>query len=173
MKPTVKCKQTGGKGRGELKFSGTYQLLVYGDSVNLLDESIYTVKQNRDRMHDKIETKKIRNKPFGWDEKFKCLGATLTIQNCIHEEIKSTGELGECLTPSSPESSVFQFAIQKYKEGNIQNRNFACYYIRVCDTWSLTSREEHRLRVFENRVLRKIFCPEREQVAEEWWRLHN
>jgi hypothetical protein len=33
--------------------------------------------------------------------------------------------------------------------------------------------EEHRLRVFENRVLRKIFCPEREQVAEEWWILHN
>jgi len=27
--------------------------------------------------------------------------------------------------------------------------------------------------VFENRVLRKIFCPEREQVAEEWWRFHN
>jgi hypothetical protein len=50
---------------------------------------------------------------------------------------------------------------------------FACYYIRVCETWSLTSREEHRLRVFENRVLRKIFCPKREQVAEEWCRLHN
>jgi hypothetical protein len=37
----------------------------------------------------------------------------------------------------------------------------------------VTHIEEHRLRVFENRVLRKTFCPEREQVAEEWWRLHN
>jgi hypothetical protein len=39
VKPTIKCKQTGGKGRGELKFGGTYQLLVYDDSVNLLGES--------------------------------------------------------------------------------------------------------------------------------------
>jgi hypothetical protein len=34
-------------------------------------------------------------------------------------------------------------------------------------------REEHRLRVFENRVLRKIFGPKRDEVAGEWRRLHN
>jgi hypothetical protein len=33
--------------------------------------------------------------------------------------------------------------------------------------------EEHRLRVFENRVLRKIFGPRRDEVTEEWRRLHN
>jgi hypothetical protein len=36
------------------------------------------------------------------------------------------------------------------------------------ETWSLTLREEHRLRVFENRVLRKIFRPKRDQVTGEW-----
>jgi hypothetical protein len=42
-----------------------------------------------------------------------------------------------------------------------------------CKTWSLTPREEHRLRVFENRVLRRIFGSKWERVTEEWRRLHN
>jgi hypothetical protein len=41
------------------------------------------------------------------------------------------------------------------------------------ETWSLTSREEHRLRVFGNRVLRKIFGPKRDKVTGEWRKLHN
>jgi len=42
-----------------------------------------------------------------------------------------------------------------------------------CETWSLTLREERRLRVFENRVLRRIFGPKRDEVTEEWRKLHN
>jgi hypothetical protein len=42
-----------------------------------------------------------------------------------------------------------------------------------CETWSLTLREEHRLRVFENRLLRKIFGPKRDEVTGEWIKLHN
>jgi len=42
-----------------------------------------------------------------------------------------------------------------------------------CETWSLTLREERRLRVMENRVLRRILGPKREEVIEEWWKLHN
>jgi hypothetical protein len=41
-----------------------------------------------------------------------------------------------------------------------------------CETWSLTFREEHRLRVFENRVLRKIFGPKREEDGS-WRKLRN
>jgi hypothetical protein len=41
-----------------------------------------------------------------------------------------------------------------------------------CETWSLTLREEHRLRVFENRML-KIFGPKRDEVMGEWRKLHN
>jgi hypothetical protein len=42
-----------------------------------------------------------------------------------------------------------------------------------CETWSPTLSEEHRLRVFENRVLRRIFGPKREDVARGWRKLHN
>ena len=42
-----------------------------------------------------------------------------------------------------------------------------------CESWSLTLREECRLRVFENRVLRRIFGPKRDEVTGEWRRLHN
>ena len=42
-----------------------------------------------------------------------------------------------------------------------------------CETWSLTLREERRLRVFENLVLRRIFGPKRDEVTGEWKKLHN
>jgi hypothetical protein len=54
-------------------------------------------------------------------------------------------------------SSLFS---RKYKDQDIQNYNFAC----GCETWSVTLREEHRLRVFENRVLRKICRPKRGEL---------
>jgi hypothetical protein len=42
-----------------------------------------------------------------------------------------------------------------------------------CESWSLTLKEECRLRVFENKVLRRIFGPKRDEVTGEWRRLHN
>ena len=42
-----------------------------------------------------------------------------------------------------------------------------------CETWSLTLREEHSLRVFQNRVLRRIFGPKREEVRGEWRKLYK
>jgi hypothetical protein len=42
-----------------------------------------------------------------------------------------------------------------------------------CETWSLTIREEHKLRVFENRVLRRIFGPKKDGVMGGWRKLHN
>ena len=42
-----------------------------------------------------------------------------------------------------------------------------------CENWSLTLREERRLRVFENRVLMKVFGPKRDEVTGEWRKLHN
>jgi len=42
-----------------------------------------------------------------------------------------------------------------------------------CETWSLTLQEERKLRAFENKVLRKIFGPRRDEVTGEWRRLHN
>jgi hypothetical protein len=48
--------------------------------------------------------------------------------------------------------------------------NYCCGTLK---TWSLTLREEHRLRVVENRVLRRIFGLKRDEVTGEWRKLHN
>jgi hypothetical protein len=52
----------------------------------------------------------------------------------------------------------FEFAVQQHKDSDIQNYNFA-FVLYGCETWLLTLREGQRLRVFENRVLRRIFGP--------------
>jgi hypothetical protein len=60
---------------------------------------------------------------------------------------------------------------------NIEIRMYRTIILPVvlygCETWSLTLREEHRLRVFENRVLRRIFGPKRDEVMGDWRKLHN
>jgi hypothetical protein len=56
-------------------------------------------------------------------------------------------------------SIVFQFAIKKFKI-NIYRTIILPVVLYGCETWALTLREERRLRVIENRVLRRIFGPE-------------
>ena len=61
---------------------------------------------------------------------------------------------------------------------NISLRELGFYVVNIipkygCETWSLTLREERRLRVFENRMLRRVFGPKRDEVTEEWRKLHN
>jgi len=60
---------------------------------------------------------------------------------------------------------------------NLKSRIYKTIILPVvlygCETWSLTLREEHRLTVFENRVLRRIFGPKRDKVTGEWRKLHN
>ena len=70
----------------------------------------------------------------------------------------------EYLLLCGAESFVFQFAVQKYKGPDIWNYNFAFCFVWV---WSPTVSEEHRLRVFGNRVLRKVFGPTRGEVTGE------
>jgi hypothetical protein len=53
------------------------------------------------------------------------------------------------------------------------NLNMAPVILNGRETWSLTLREEHRLRVVEDRVLRRIFGPKRDEVTGEWRELHN
>ena len=68
------------------------------------------------------------------------------------------------------ESFVFQVAIQRFKDIGIYILPVVLY---GCETWSLTLREEKKLRVFENMVLRRIFGPRRDEVTGEWRRLHK
>jgi hypothetical protein len=72
----------------------------------------------------------------------------------------------------SAESFVFQKKKKKVKDQDIQNCNFAVV-LCGCETWLFTLREEHRLRVFENRVLRGVFGAKGVEVTGEWRKLNN
>jgi hypothetical protein len=91
----------------------------------------------------------------------------LTVQNCIHEEIKSRLNLGNACC-HSVESLFFSFCLLSR---DIQFKIYKTIILPVvlyeCETWSLT------LRVFENRVLWRIFGPKRYEVAGEWRKLHS
>jgi hypothetical protein len=69
------------------------------------------------------------------------------------------------------------FCLPVYLSWNVKVKIYKTIILPVglcgCETWSLTLREEHRLRVFENRVLRRIFGPKRGEVTGEWRKLHN
>ena len=71
------------------------------------------------------------------------------------------------------ESFVFQFAIQNFKDQDIYRTIIVPVVLYGCETWSLTLREERRLMVFENRVLRRVSGPKRDKVTGEWRKLHN
>ena len=81
-------------------------------------------------------------------------------------------EVRECLLSFGAELFVFQFAIKNLKI-KIYRTIILPVVLYGCETWSLTLREERRLRVFENRVLRRIFGPKRDEVTGEWRKLHN
>jgi hypothetical protein len=72
------------------------------------------------------------------------------------------------LLPFGPEPSVFSSAAEKCKnENRIYKTTILPVVLYGCETWSLTLREEQRLRVFENMVLRRILGPKRDEVTGE------
>ena len=97
-------------------------------------------------------------------EEFRCLGTTVTDQNSIQEEIKSRLKLGNacCHSVQNLLSSSLLFKNLKIK---MYRTIILPVVLYGCGTWSLTLREERRLRVFENRVLRKVFGPKRDEVT--------
>jgi hypothetical protein len=94
--------------------------------------------------------------------KFKYLETTLTDQNCIHEEIKSRLNLGNACY-LSVQSLLSSCLLSRNVKVKIYKTTILPVVLCGCATWSLTLREEHRLRVFENRVLRRIFGPKRDE----------
>jgi hypothetical protein len=97
----------------------------------------------------------------------KYLRTTLTDQNCIHEETSGNA----CY------HSVQSLLSSRMLSSNVKVKIYKTIILPVVllgsETWSLTLREEQRLRMFENMVLRKIFGPKRDDVTGEWRKLHN
>jgi hypothetical protein len=102
---------------------------------------------------------------------FRCLGTTITNQNLIQEEIKRRLNSGNACY-----HSVRNLLSSRLLSENVKIRIYETIILLLvlygCETWSLTLREEHRLRVFENRLLRRIFGTKRE-VTGDWRKLHN
>jgi hypothetical protein len=103
---------------------------------------------------------------------FKYLGTTVTNQNLIQEEIKRRMNSGTACY-HSVQNLVSSRLLSKNLKIGIYKTIILPVVLYGCETWSLTLREEHRLRVFVNRVLRRIFGPKRDEVTGEWRKLHN
>jgi hypothetical protein len=94
-------------------------------------------------------------KSFDNASHFKYFGITLTNKNFIKKEIKRRNSGNAC------HHSVQNLQSSHLLSKNIETRMYKTVVLPLvlygCETWSLTSREEHRLGMFENRVLKRIF----------------
>jgi hypothetical protein len=113
---------------------------------------------------------KIADRCFENVVQFRYLGTTVTNQNLIQEEIKRRLNSGNACY-----HSVRNLLSSRLLSKNIKIIIYRTIILPVvlygCETWSLTLREEHRLRVFENKVLRRIFGPKRDEVTGDWRKL--
>jgi hypothetical protein len=104
--------------------------------------------------------------------RFKYLGTTVTTQNLIQEETKRRLD-SDNVCYHSVQILLSSCLLSK----NVSIRIYKTIILPVslygCETWSLILREEHRLRLFENRTLRRIFGSKRDEVTGGWRKLHN
>jgi hypothetical protein len=110
------------------------------------------------------------NSSFERVEQFIYLEITLTNRNSIQEEIKS-----RLKSENSYYHSVQNLLSSRLLSKNIKIKIYRTIILPVvlygCETWSLTLREKHKLRVFQNRVLRRIFGPKKDEETGEWRKL--
>jgi len=127
------------------------------------DKTKYMVK-SRDHNAGRIQSVRIDNSTSESVEGFKYLGKTLTHQNSIAEDIKSRLRSGNACY-----QSVQNLLSSRLLSKNLKIRIYRTIILPVgsygCETWSLILREERKLRLFENMVLRRIFGPRKDEVT--------
>jgi hypothetical protein len=94
--------------------------------------------------------------------KFKYKETIITNHSFVYEEVKRRLNSGNA---RMPEFIVLQFVGKKLNIKIHKTMIFFTIVLYGCETWSLTVTEEHRLRVFENRALRKMFGPKVDEVT--------
>ena len=170
---------------------------AYADDVNILGGGIHTLKENaealvdatreiglevsadktkymvmsRDQNAGQNHSVRIDNSIFERVEEFKYLGTILTNQNSIAEEISRLRSGSACY--HSVQNLLSSRLLSKNLKIKICRTIILPVVLYRCETWSLTLREERKLRVFEHIVLRRIFGRRRDVVTGEWRRLHN
>jgi len=127
---------------------------------------------SRDQNAGQSNNLKIENSSFKWVVELKYMGTSLKNQNSIQEEIKSTLKSGNACYHSGQNllsSSLLSINI-KIKICRSIILPIALY---GCKTWSLTLREESKMRMFEDKMLKKICGPKGDVVPCEWRKLNN
>jgi len=135
------------------------------------DKFMYMV-MSRDQNTGRIHSVRIDNSTFERMEDFKYLGTSITNQNSVSEEIKSRLRSGNACY-HSVQNILSSRLLSKNLKIKIHRTIILPVVLYGCETWSLTLREQRKLRVSENMVLRRIFGPRRDEVTGEWRRLHK
>jgi hypothetical protein len=105
-------------------------------------------------------------------EELKYFGTAVTKQNSIQEEIKRRLKSGNVYY-SSVQNILFSSLLSQNIKTKITRTIILPVSLYGCETWSLTLREERRLRVFENTILKGIFVIKSGKLTREWIKLHN
>ena len=100
------------------------------------------------------------------------MSMALTNQSSVHEEIKSRLMSGNACY-NSVQNLLSSSLLSKNVNSKIHRTIILPVVLCVCETWSLALIKECRLRILENRALRRIFGPKRDEVRGGWRRLHN
>ena len=127
----------------------------------------------RDRNAGRSNDIEIDSSSFKRVEQFKYLGTTLTHHDTIQEEFKSRVNSGNACFYSVQNLLSSSMLSQDIIKVKIHRTIILPVVLCGCETWSLTLREERRLRVFGNRALRRKFGPKRDEVTGEWRKLHS